>query len=317
MYSYTTEVTIGKKKIQVLSLERIAFVKEGLSTGDNKRYIYKEKNALGNYKIIDKKLLLTDNELQTIINDEELKRNVSKNGITKNQFNGKTIVPYDKGGSSDIESARLSNYFFPTQFFIDWSTKNVTNLKTLTIADKKRFNNQTNIKKDDEKTLSAVFRNNDFYFKPGITFSITGLYSPIFKFGSGAVFDMGGNTIILQKKIQRFFSYEFILGILCSKFSKYVFKNFINNSINSTVDAVKNIPIPFVKTHQKEMIESLTNLIIKKQKKDLSYNYQEYEQLKIDQKVYEIFGLTDFLIEEVENWYNRKYPKLNIDNNVK
>jgi hypothetical protein len=50
--------------------------------------------------------------------------------------------------------------------------------------------------------------------------------------------------------------------------------------------------------------------IIKKQKKDLRYDYADNEQLEIDKLVYEAYGLNNEDIEEVENWFARRYPKL-------
>ena len=87
-------------------------------------------------------------------------------------------------------------------------------------------------------------------------------------------------------------------------------KNFLNNSINSQVrDIEKNI-IPICEKSQKQEIEKLVKEIIKKQKKDPDYNYQNHEQIEIDNLVYEIFGLDQELIDEVETWYARRYPKL-------
>ena len=92
--------------------------------------------------------------------------------------------------------------------------------------------------------------------------------------------------------------------------SKYLLKTFVNNSINIQVDDVKKSPIPICEKSQKQEIEKLVKEIIKKQKKDPDYNYQNHEQIEIDNLVYEIFGLDQELIDEVETWYARRYPKL-------
>ena len=87
-------------------------------------------------------------------------------------------------------------------------------------------------------------------------------------------------------------------------------KTFVNDSINIQVDDVKKSPIPICEKSQKQEIEKLVKEIIKKQKKDPDYNYQDHEQIEIDKLVYEIFGLDQELIDEVETWYARRYPKL-------
>ena len=42
---------------------------------------------------------------------------------------------------------------------------------------------------------SAVFRNPQYYFRRGISFSNTGIYSPTYRIGHGGVFDQTGSNI--------------------------------------------------------------------------------------------------------------------------
>jgi len=304
-------VVFGNKKIKILELEEMADVKVGLQTGDNQFYLYKKSTALGSYKIIDQKNVLTNQELEKIIKNEKIRLNIINNGIPKKMFNGKTIIPCDKGGSSDIESGRLSNYFVESDFFIDWSEKNVRRMKTLTIAQRYRDYGDKNIpKKYYETTLAAVIRNPLYCFLPGITFSDVGLYSPTFRINSSSVFDHRGNSIFIKTGFKTFFSNEYILGIICSKFSKYFQRTFINNTVGFQIDDVKKILIPICEKSQKQEIERLVKEIIKKQKNNPDYNYQNHEQIEIDNLVYKIFGLDKELIDEVETWYARRYPKL-------
>ena len=181
-------VSLGSKKIKFVSLGEIADAKSGLSTGDNNYYIYKDKDGLGSYKIIDKKNVLTENELKKISSDEKLRLKIVNNGIPNTLFNGKTIVPTDKGGESDIAGGRLSNYFVPTKYYVDYSQKNVVRIKTLTIADRKRYYGEKNILETDEGNIASRFQNIEDYFKNGITFSRIGLYSPTFRINSNSIF---------------------------------------------------------------------------------------------------------------------------------
>jgi Holliday junction resolvase len=50
--------------------------------------------------------------------------------------------------------------------------------------------------------------------------------------------------------------------------------------------------------------------IIEKQKKNPRYNYFANEQKEIDLLVYELYGLNEEDINEVETWFARRYPKL-------
>ncbi len=225
-------------------------------------------------------------------------------------FNGKTIVPYDKGGSSDIESKRLNNYFSPTEFFIDWSESNLKRIKTFTVPDRKTLYDEKPIREQDKTTISAVFRNPNYYFRPGITFSTTGLYAPTYRLNSSSIFDNKGSCLFIKNAFADIFSNEYMLGILCSKLIKYIQKNFVKNTVDSTTDDIKENPIPICDKSLKNKIEILVKKIMNNQKINLEYNYQENEQIEVDRIIYEIFGLNTNLIQEVENWYARRYPKL-------
>ena len=124
------------------------------------------------------------------------------------------------------------------------------------------------------------------------------------------MFDVVGSSLFIKDELKRTISIEYVLGILCSKLNRYIMIAFVNNSINSQVEDIKKNIIPICEKSQKQEIEKLVKEIIKKQKKDPDYNYQDHEQKEIDKLVYEIFGLDQELIDEVETWYARRYPKL-------
>jgi len=58
------------------------------------------------------------------------------------------------------------------------------------------------------------------------------------------------------------------------------------------------------------LIENNVGEIIQKQKLNLNYDYMTNEQLEIDRLVYGMYNLNDEDIDEEENWYFRRYPKL-------
>ena len=305
-------VSLGKNEIKFTTLNEITDVKVGLQTGDNPYYLYKKPSGIGSYRIIDKTKVLTEEEISEINNDEKLRIKIIENGIHKNMFKGKTIVPYDKGGSSDIDAGRLRNYFAESDFFIDWSESNVKRMKTLTIAQRKSksWRQKAGVKKSYETKIASRLQNIEYYFKNGITFSITGLYAPTYRFSSDSIFDVKGSCIFLHEKLTNIFSNDYLQGILCSKICRYFQKSFIQNNIDSQVESIKKNIIPICEKSQKQEIEKLVKEIIEKQKKDPDYNYQNHEQKEIDKLVYEIFGLDKELIDEVETWYARRYPKL-------
>jgi hypothetical protein len=50
--------------------------------------------------------------------------------------------------------------------------------------------------------------------------------------------------------------------------------------------------------------------IIFNQKSNPRYDYASHEQIEIDKLVYQAYGLNAEDVQEVENWYARRYTKL-------
>lgn len=73
------------------------------------------------------------------------------------------------------------------------------------------------------------------------------------------------------------------------------------------VDAIKEIPFCI---HGKKELNIYVEKIIQAQKTNSQYDYLNHEQKEIDQLVYEMYGLNQEDIKEVETWYARRYPKL-------
>lgn len=289
---------MGNKKLTHLG--NLADVKVGLQTGDNQYYIRKSPNARGGYKIIDESKILSLKELETLTEKEK------SNGIDPKNYNGRYFIPYDKGGESDVEEGWLPNYHVPTNYFIDWSIKTVERLKTATTADIKHSWGDKKISTQKEKeTRAAVIRNPSYYFRLGITFSDTGIYSPTFRQSAGSVFDQKGSIIIPHDQQNR----DLLLGILCSKLARYIYKTFVNHTVSSHVDSIKEFPIKINETLFRKIKEQVEN-IVRKQIENSLYPYYKHEQISIDELIYNLYELTKEDVREIELWYCRKYPLL-------
>jgi hypothetical protein len=305
------KIKISEKEIEIQYLGEFSEIKQGIATGENSYYVSVLKAKDKTYKIVDPNLILKNSELNKIRKDSELKKQISDQGISKKMFSGRTFVPYDKGGTSEIESKRLSNYFSPTNYYIDWSEESINRMKKFTVEDVKKHLGKTNITTKNKTEIASRLLNTSYFFRKGLTFSFTGIYSPTFRINSNSVFQDAGSSIFTN-----IFSPEYLLGILCSKLSKYLLKSFVNNSINSSIDSIKMIPVPIKNEFQKK-IEIIVEKIIDNQKKNPEYEYQFKEQIDIDYLVYQSYGLKNKQINEIENWYDRKYPKLMNENQVK
>ena len=299
------------KKIKIVKLGDIADVKQGLATGDNNAYLFQKPEARGNYRSIEdyKEFLLSEDDLNKIRNNEKLRLDIIDKGISKDSpkskryFRGSYIIPYDKGGESDAEGGWLPNYLVSTNYFIDWSEWAVNRMKTFTIAERIRdYNEDKAIKPNYENTTCAVFRSPDKYFTPSISFSRTGVYSPTYRIGAISAFDTEGSMIF-----QDYYCLESLTGILSSKLSRYIIKVFIGHTVHTQVDELKEL---ILTTDKFESIILHVKTIMHSQESNPRYDYSSHEQIEIDKLVYEAYGLNKEDVQEVENWYARRYPKL-------
>ncbi len=270
------DIPINGEEIPVVKLGEIADVKKGLATGDNYRYYFKEKNSRGTFPCVDKTKILGPVVYNSLSKQEKL------SGINPDNYNGKYIVLLDRGVASDTESNWLPNYYIKTNYYVDWSEKAV-----------------------DKLYKTGGMRNPSFQFLEAICFSWTGQYAPTFRLNHSAVFDQSGSSIF-----QNIFDRITLLGLLSSMIAKYIIKLYCDHTVNSTASVIEKIIIPCSTKKNRKDIENLVNQIVKKQKQNPRYDYASHEQIEIDRLVYEAYGLDDDDIQEVENWYVRRYPKL-------
>ena len=297
-------ITLNEKNIPIVKLGQIADVKQGLATGDNDAYLFQKPEARGNYRNINdsKQYLLTAEDLATIRENDALRLAVIENGINKTDdqserfFQGRYIIPYDKGGESDAGEGWLPNYFVPTDYFIDWSEWAVERMKTLTTE-------QRNIlwkKSGGDKSICSRFQNVEYMFQNGLTFSRTGMYAPTFRIKTDGGFDSKSNALFIP-------NLNSSLGVLASKMFKYLFKNFLCHTVQAEGDAIEEVILPIL---EGDALPTLVKQIIVHQQASARYDYGRHEQLAIDGLVYAAYGLSAGDIAEVETWYARRYPRL-------
>lgn len=269
------------------TLGEIASVRQGLATGDNKRYLRKLPAARGGYLPVEPNSILSSEALASLTPNEKI------NGLPGAKFGNRVFVPYDKGGASSAEHGWLPNYYVPTEYFIDWSEEAVAAMKT-TVSDRQGGK------------IAARFQNAEHYFKQGITFSYTGYYAPSFRLSSGGVFDVGGSSCFdLQLPLYP------LLAILASKLMKYLAKNFINHTVNFQVDDFKALPLPReLNPSIAAKLEAVVLQIVQRQTIDPRHPYYRLEQPIIDGLVNQLYKLSKDDVAEVNSWYTERYRKL-------
>jgi hypothetical protein len=288
------EIMMNGQAVEVVKLGQIADVKVGLQTGDNDSYLYQNPEARGTYRDINEyqDKLLTEEDLKTIQNDEELRLSVIKHGISKDDsssdryFGGQYIIPYDKGGASDASGGWMPNYWVPTDYFIDWSEWAV-----------KRMKNKTSNKQGGK--VASRMQNREYYFIPGLTWSDAGFYSPTLRLSGNGIFDVKGSRIVSD------FDRYTLIGVLTSKLMRLLIKSMNNTTVSTQVDDFRELPI-----NVDLDVSAIVKEIFRKQKSSQYYDFASNEKIKIDALVYRGYGLDNNDIKEVENWNARRYSKL-------
>ena len=281
-------------------LETVANVRQGLATADNEFYIRKRQGARGGYAILNESELLTEAEVSALSDDEK------RNGVDPARYGGRCYVPYDKGGESDAEGGWMPNYHVPTGYFINWSSAAVHRLRTATIADVKRRKGELHkIKLSDETTRAAVIRNPDCYFREGVTFSRTGIYAPTYRLNSSSVFDTEGSSLF-SSNVEP----EVLLALMASTLARYIIKAIVDHTVHAQVDDLKEMRLAQPDEETRGQLSHLVEQIIEKQTTNPRYAYHLYEQQEIDALVYQLYGLDENDIREVELWYCRRYERL-------
>ncbi|MDZ4724438.1 MAG: putative DNA binding domain-containing protein [candidate division Zixibacteria bacterium] len=257
----------------------VADVVHGISTGDNKKYVRVRLGADSSYDPIDDFMVMPEEEMVALSPIEKT------TGVDKDwtSLTG-CFVPFEKGGASDTEEGWLPNYYVPTPYFINWARGALQDMR----------NNP-----------GHRWFNQEYFFKAGLSFSVSGIYAPTFRINSGAIFEAKGSGIFSDHYHQ-----ELLLGLLCSMVARYQFKVFVKHSVDTSGDDIKEFRFPVIPDTAATELRSLVMDIVVKQKQNQTYSYQFFEQKQIDRIIYELFGLRVEDIREIELWYCRRYRKL-------
>ena len=264
----------------VVKLGDLAVIKIGLQSGDNPRFYRAAKGvtggaAKGGYKEVDPKLTLKEEMLSLVSLDEQ------KNGIQVNDpSSDRYFLPLDKAAASDIASGLLPMFWRPIEFYIDWSRSAVETYKNLS---------------------GARFQGSEYYFRKGISFSNTGIYSPTYRLSHGGVFDQTGSCIFSEV-----LEPEVLLGILASTLLKYLAKSFINHGAHAQLD---DLPIVLPSKDEAALIQSKVREIINEQKINHVFDYRD-KLAELDEIIFDMYGLESDERAEINVWYQRHYPRL-------
>ncbi|MBU6428250.1 MAG: N-6 DNA methylase, partial [Cyanobacteria bacterium REEB65] len=169
------------RSIALVRLGEVADVRHGLSTGANARYVRMHPDVAGRYPPVDPRRIASPERLAQITDRER------QEGLPDDE---PCFVPFDKGAPADAAAGWLPNYGVPTPYYVDWSRS--------ALADMRR-------------NPGFSWKNWRYFFRPGLTFSVSGVYAPTFRLGAGGVFEAKGSSLFSD------LDPLLLLGILCSR----------------------------------------------------------------------------------------------------
>ena len=248
----------------------------GIKTGSNASYLrITGPDAQKNFPRVSADVVLTQAEIDALSESEK------RQGIVGN----KHYVPFEMGQPSDASGGLLPCYYQnPSLIVIDWSQESVGGMRAEPHSD--LANEEYRFRNLDEQ----------------ISFSFTGQYCPSFRKANAPVFLNAASRIMLRRGDRG----EEWMGFFNSKLLRYVTRTLINHTVNFGVDDIKEVPTLVEWGSLSPLVE---RILMNQESNDL-YDYASNEQLEIDRLVYEAYGLNEDDIQEVGNWYTRRYPKL-------
>jgi hypothetical protein len=251
-------------------------IMSGIKTGGNAKYLrLLSDDAQKRFELLEPALFLDDDEAIDLPEAQKL------NGITGTRC----FVRFEMGMPADTDSGLLPCYHQePSQIAINWSREAYAGMRDEGHSD----------------LANAEYRFRSF--EEQISFSFAGQYCPTFRRANAPIFLNAAPRIFLR----RGFSNNEWLGLLNSKFFRYVAREFVNHTVNFGVDDIKEVPV----LPQHEGLKGLVAQILQRQERNRRYDYASNEQLEIDRLVYAAYGLNEVDIREVDDWYARRYPRL-------
>ncbi|HBY56385.1 MAG TPA: BREX-1 system adenine-specific DNA-methyltransferase PglX [Candidatus Atribacteria bacterium] len=204
------------------------------------------------------------------VNKEEISKDYKKDG--------KKWVPYSKGGP-------FAKWYGNLWLLVNWEN-NGQEVKEYVVS-----------KYDYVNNYQWIVKNEEYYFKEGITYSASGSKGISFRYlPQNYIFDVGGSSVFT---IGSFNNINYLVAFLNSKFVIYLVKC-LNPTVNVQVGDLKRIPFEYPIQKLETIISSLSikNIEIKKHLCEFSIIEMNYKNNPII-------------------WAKEKYPSQNVNELIK
>ena len=153
------------------------------------------------------------------------------------------------------------------------------------------------------KHSKAVLRNQDCYFKEGITYSASGSKGASYRYhNSNSLFDTGGSCIFMKEFDNLYYTLAFMNSSLCS----YII-NCLNPTVNTQVGDMQRVPFAIPKIDKETIVSLLskTNVAIKKHMCSFSLVELRYDsspiipKKEVSLKIVEFYNTENALLTQI------------------
>jgi len=235
----------------------------GLKTYKNSEFVFSKENA--------EKLCAKGNaRMKSTLSTSEKKHGVKSNKIV--------LIPFDKGGPTIIEG-EPTDFATPERYFARWDEAAVR-----------------------EYSLRSGMRNMKLYFQPGINFSASGLYCPIFRKSMNAVFDADYPLISMKEGTQ-----WALLGLLNSPPCLFLVKHLINRTAHFKNQDLRDLPIPDPQQLPHELASLAKSFF---EARSAQTHVPEYWYRKLSYIASTAYGLSESERKQVWKWYRETRLRL-------
>lgn len=123
------------------------------------------------------------------------------------------------------------------------------------------------------ETGRAVFRNQHYYFKKGITYSATSTKGTSFRqLPENCIYDVKGASAFIEEGV----NYNYILALFNSKLNSYIVRC-LNNTVETQVGDIKRVPFANPTVQQVKTIDDIVKVNVETKKHILSFKLREME----------------------------------------
>lgn len=159
-------------------------------------------------------------------------------------------------------------------------------------------------KKYAERIPNYMLRNEQYFFKEGISCSSVGVNFSAGYMPPGNLFGVNANFFTDDQE-----ELYYALGLLNSKIAKYILKAVFNRTNNVSSKYIKRLPYITPDNEIKRNIANIVINIVKNLKRDPNYDFSK-EQKYLDEKFFEIYNIKGKDREAVEFFVADIYNRL-------